>query len=215
MTIMGLAGRLFATVYDPIMAGTEAAGLRDRRRALLAGVKGDVLEIGAGTGANLDNYGTGVTTLSLVDPEPAMVRKLEARARDRAPRPLVLRAPAEDLPFEADSFDVVVSTLVLCTVADQSRALREIRRVLRPGGELRFIEHVRSDEPRVARWQDRLNGVQRVVGMGCNCNRSTLEAISAAGFTARQVDQGVLAKAPPLMRPLVMGTVVTGEPAGT
>ena len=205
---MGLAGRLFASVYDSVMAGTEAAGLRDRRRELLAGVKGDVLEIGAGTGANLDSYGPGVTTVTLVDPEPAMVRKLEARTRDRLPRPLVLRAPAEDLPFDADSFDVVVSTLVLCTVDDQPRALREARRVLRPGGELRFIEHVRSDEPRTARWQDRLNGFQRVVGMGCNCNRSTLEAISSAGFSVRQVDHGVLPKAPPIMRPLITGTAV-------
>ena len=117
----------------------------------------------------------------------------------------VLRTPAEELPFEDSSFDFAVSTLVLCTVGDQPRALREVHRVLRPGGRLLFIEHVRSEEPRLARWQDRLNGLQLRIGHGCNCNRRTLESIKAAGFSIPQLDHDRLPKAPPIVRPLIVG----------
>ena len=92
-----------------------------------------------------------------------MLRRLEQRVREQAPKAKVVRAPAEQLPFEDDTFDVAVSTLVLCGVDDQARALGELRRVLRPGGRLIFIEHVRSDKPGLARWQDRLNGLNKFV----------------------------------------------------
>jgi SAM-dependent methyltransferase len=118
----------------------------------------------------------------------------------------MINAPAETLPFADGRFDTVVSTLVLCTVRDQPQALREIRRVLAPGGQLLFIEHVRSQDPRVARWQDRLNPLNRIVANGCNCNRSTLEAIRTAGFTLMDVFRGELQKAPSFVRPLVVGS---------
>lgn len=117
----------------------------------------------------------------------------------------LVQAPAEELPFAEARFDTVVSTLVLCTVSDQARALREVRRVLRPGGRLLFIEHVRSEEPRLASWQDRLNGLNRVIAHGCICNRSTLDAIRAAGFTITSVERHQMPKAPPFVRPLVVG----------
>jgi ubiquinone/menaquinone biosynthesis C-methylase UbiE len=117
-----------------------------------------------------------------------------------------VRAPAEELPFPDGAFDVAVSTLVLCTVGDQARALAELRRVLKPGGKLLFIEHVRSDEPRLARWQDRLNRVNQVVGHGCNCNRSTLDAIRASGFTVTELERDTLRKVPPIVRPLAVGS---------
>jgi ubiquinone/menaquinone biosynthesis C-methylase UbiE len=205
---MSISATLFAAIYDRVMSSTERAGLAELRHQLLGDVKGDVLEIGAGTGANLDAYGVGVERLTLTEPEPPMVRRLDRRVRDAAVDALVLRAPCEDLPFENDTFDAAVTTLVLCTVDDLPRALRELRRVLRPGGELRFIEHVRSQSPRLARWQDRLNGVNRVLGHGCNCNRSTLDAIGDAGFTVRQVETGGLPKAPLLVRPLVIGSAL-------
>jgi len=202
---MSIAGRLFASVYDSMMSGTESSGLRGARRQLVADAKGRILEIGAGTGVNIALYGRGVVSLTMTEPEPAMVRRLERRARADAPDALILRAPAEDLPFPDDSFDLAVSTLVLCTVDDQPRALRELRRVLGPGGELRFIEHVRAGGPRLARWQDRLNGANRILGHGCNCNRPTLDQMSAAGFTVRRVERGTLPKALPIVRPLVVG----------
>ena len=206
---MGIYERFFASMYDRMMAGTEKAGLGARRAALLNSAKGDVLEIGAGTGANIQHYGSGVRSLTLTEPAKPMLRRLEKRTADVPAgtlAPAVLRAPAEDLPFPDDSFDTVVSTLALCTVDDQPRALREMHRVLRPGGRLLFIEHVRSDSPRLARWQDRLNGFNSVVGAGCNCNRSTLDTVRSAGFTVEGVDHGELDEAPPWIRPLIAGT---------
>jgi ubiquinone/menaquinone biosynthesis C-methylase UbiE len=202
---MSLWGKAFAAGYDRIMAGTEKATLRGHRETLIPQARGRVLEIGGGTGANLPFYGEGVESLTLTEPEEPMMRRLERRLRERASAARVLRTPAEELPFEDSSFDFAVSTLVLCTVSDQPRALRELHRVLRPGGRLLFIEHVRSEEPRLARWQDRLNGLQQRIGHGCNCNRSTLEAIGAAGFSVTRLERDVLAKAPPIVRPLVAG----------
>jgi ubiquinone/menaquinone biosynthesis C-methylase UbiE len=203
---MSPGGWLFASLYDVTTSAIEAAGLGEHRRNLLAGAKGSVLEIGAGTGVNVALYGDRVDELTVTEPEPAMIHRLERRIRQHAQGALVLRAPAEDLPFANDAFDVAVSTLVLCTVDDQPRALRELHRVLRPGGALLFIEHIRAEQPRLARWQDRLNGVNRVLGHGCNCNRPTLHQISSAGFTVRHVEHHTLHKASPIVRPLVVGT---------
>lgn len=203
---MGFGGWLFACMYDRLTAGVEAAGLSERRKRLLGDAKGHVLEIGAGTGANLPLYGPGVETLTVTEPEAPMARKLERRIREQGRDIKLVVAPAEKLPFPDAQFDVVVSTLVLCTVADQPRSLRELRRVLKPGGRLLFIEHVRSDQPGVAVWQDRLNGLNKIVAHGCNCNRSTVDAIQAAGFNIASIEHGELAKAPPFVRPLVVGT---------
>jgi ubiquinone/menaquinone biosynthesis C-methylase UbiE len=207
---MGLRSKLFALAYDRLMAKGQDAGLRARREALLADVRGDVLEIGAGTGLNLAIYGPAVTSLTLTEPEPPMLKRLRKRVAETTPDAIVLRAPAEDLPFDDGSFDVVVSTLVLCGVNDQPRALREIHRVLRPGGELRFLEHVRSDDPKLARKQDRMNVVNRFV-VCCDCNRSTLESIGQAGFAVTRVEHGELPEAPAFARPLVVGTATATE----
>lgn len=191
--------------YDRQLAKVERAGLQALRRQLLADASGRVLEVGGGTGANLPFYGTGVASLTITEPEPPMLRRLERRVREQAPQTTVLRAPAEDLPFDDDAFDVAVSTLVLCGVGDQSRALRELHRVLRPGGRLIFIEHVRSDEPGLARWQDRLNGLNRFVAC-CNCNRNTLASIQAEGFEVASVEHTRLNKVPSFVSPLIAGT---------
>ena len=134
-----------------------------------------------------------------------MARRLERKIRDQRRVVEVVQAPAEQLPFADAQFDTVVSTLVLCTVNDVPRALTELRRVLKPGGRLLFIEHIRSEEPRLAAWQDRLNRFNRIVAHGCNCNRSTLDSIRAAGFTITSLERGNLAKAPPFVRPLAVG----------
>jgi SAM-dependent methyltransferase len=199
---MSLRAKMFALTYDRQIAKTEKAGLRAFRERLLAEASGDVLEIGGGTGANLPCYGPAVGSLTITEPQPPMLRRLERRVREPSAR--VLRAPAEDLPFDDHSFDVAVSTLVLCGVDDQPRALRELRRVLRPGGRLLFIEHVRSGDPGTARLQDRLNWLNRLV-VCCDCNRPTLDSIRAAGFTVTQVEHTELPKAPPFVRPTILG----------
>lgn len=202
---MSTWGRVFAAMYDRMMARTERDGLSARRAALLTQATGDVLEIGGGTGANLTHYGEGVASLTVAEPEAPMARRLQAHIAERRPGTRLVQAPAEQLPFDDDSFDTVVSTLVLCTVGDQPRALRELRRVLRPGGRLLFIEHVRSDDPRLAKWQDRLLGLNVRMGHGCHCNRATLDGIRAAGFQVTDVEHGALVHAPPLVRPLITG----------
>lgn len=205
---MGIRSRIFAATYDRCMAKSERQGLREVRRRLIADAGGRVVEIGAGTGMNLEHYPPAVTALTVTEPEPAMVRRLERHVADRAPFASVLCAPAEDLPFEDGSFDVAVSTLVLCGVEDQQRALRQLARVLRPGGRLLFLEHVRSEDPRSARLQDRLNWLNRAV-VGCECNRATFPAIQAAGFVTSRVEHGEMPAAPPFVRPLVFGSVTT------
>ena len=132
--------RLFALTYDRSMARMEKAGFREVRERSIAQATGDVLEIGGGTGSNLPYYGSGVTSLTITEPYPPMLKRLEKKVREQGSPAEVVPAPAEELPFEAGSFDTVVSTLVLCGVEDQPRALREIRRVLAPGGRYLGVE---------------------------------------------------------------------------
>jgi len=202
---MSLRSRLFALTYDRQLARAEDAGLRALRERLLAGAGGDVLEIGGGTGANLPWYGPAVGSLTITEPEPPMLHRLERRVREHRPATRVVRAPAEDLPFGDGSFDTVVSTLVLCGVRDQPRALRELRRVLRPGGRLLFLEHVRAADPGTARLQDRLNWLNRLM-VCCDCNRPTLDAIQRSGFTVTKVEHTALPEAPAYVRPAIVGS---------
>jgi len=194
-----------APVYDRMLRKSEEAGLGATRKSLLADAEGRVLEIGGGTGANLRYY-DGLDSLVVTDPEPAMLRRLRDRVREQATQAEVVQAPAEDLPFQDASFDTVVSTLVLCGV-DQERSLGEVRRVLRPGGRLLFLEHVRSDDPALARFQDRMNRLNRFL-VGCECNRQTVTAIEAAGFTISRVEQTTMPEAPKFVRPAVVGAAV-------
>jgi ubiquinone/menaquinone biosynthesis C-methylase UbiE len=196
---------LFAAMYDSMTRKSNDAGLSAIRHDLLAEASGSVLEIGAGTGLNLEHYNGTIDSLVLTEPEPAMIRRLQKKVRDQAPLAKVLRAPAEDLPFEDDTFDTVVASLVLCGVDDQARSLREIRRVLKPGGRLLFLEHVRSDEAALARFQDRMNWLNRLV-VFCDCNRPTLTTIETSGFTVTELEHSVLPKAPKFARPLIFGT---------
>lgn len=210
---MSLYGQFFAAIYDRLTAGSEKAGLAAHRQQLLEAVSGRVLEVGGGTGANLPYYANAVQDLVITEPEEPMARRLERKLANSAVKATVVRAPAERLPFEDASFDVVVSTLVLCTVEDPAQALKEIRRVLRPGGKLFFLEHVRADEESsFARWQDRLNGVQNRIGHGCHANRRTLENIRTAGFTIERIERDQLKKVPPIIRPLIVGSAQRADP---
>jgi ubiquinone/menaquinone biosynthesis C-methylase UbiE len=201
---MSVHTKIFALMYDRQMARAESAGLRAFRERLLGEASGDVIEIGGGTGLNLSCYGPDVRSLTITEPEPPMLRHLERRVREQRPSATVLRAQAEDLPFDDQTFDVAISTLVLCGVDDQPRALRELRRVLRPGGQLLFIEHLRSDDPARARLQDRMNWLNRLV-VCCDCNRPTLDSIRQAGFAVTQVEHTALPKAPKFVRPAIVG----------
>lgn len=196
---------LSALIYDPFLAWAERSGMAERRRALLASARGSVLELGAGTGLNLPHYPKDLERLVLAEPEKHMAKRLERRLADLGRRAEVVRAPAQKLPFEDGGFDTVVSTLVLCTVEDPAPALEEVRRVLRPGGSLLFLEHVRSDDPRLARWQDRLHRPWRAFADGCNCNRRTLASLEDAGYAVSVSDRSRWRRMPPIVRPLVRG----------
>lgn len=197
-------GRLFAAGYDAGLARTEEAGLRARRRALLAHARGTTLELGAGTGANLDHYPAAVDELLLAEPGPHMRARLLRRLdrRERAVR--VIDAPADALPVPDGSVDTVVSTLVLCTVPDVGAALREVARVLRPGGRLLMLEHVRAADRSRARRQDLVAPLWRILADGCHPNRDTLAALEASPLDVEAVEHGRLPKASGIVQPLLI-----------
>jgi ubiquinone/menaquinone biosynthesis C-methylase UbiE len=164
-------------LYDAWCALAERFGLHRWRRWLVGQARGRTLEIGCGTGRNLALYPPGVRVIAVEPWAPALTR-----ARRRAPSAVLVQASAESLPFRASVFDTVVSGLVFCSVADVDAALHEVRRVLRPGGTVRMIEHVRSTVPWKARLQDRFEGAWRRFTGGCHWNRDTEGAVRRAGF---------------------------------
>ena len=200
-------GRAFAALYDRGLKATEENGLRDMRREVLSRASGRTVDLGAGTGVNLDLYPEAVSELVMVEPDPHMIKQLRAKAAGRGGVEIV-EASAQELPFADDSFDTAVFTLVLCTVPDPELALREAARVLKPGGKLLFIEHVRADKAGLAGWQDRLEKPWRFLADGCHCNRDTVAMIEASPLNLERVEQGQLPKAPPIVRPLVSGSAV-------
>jgi ubiquinone/menaquinone biosynthesis C-methylase UbiE len=205
-------GRIFAFTYDFFFARAERGGLRDLRRDALATASGRTLEIGAGTGLNHDLYPAAVTALTLTEPFAPMAAQLRAKAATLTRPVEVVEAGAEELPFPDSSFDTVALTLVLCTVPDPDRALAEIARVLKPGGRLLFLEHVRSDDPSLARWQDRLHGPWFAFGHGCHCNRDTLATIERSPLEVEHAEEGSIPNVPPLVRPMLRGSATA--PAG-
>lgn len=164
-------------MYDALCALLERTGMQRWRDWLTKGARGRTLEVGCGTGRNLARY-PAEAVLVAVDPDRHMLRK----ARARAPRAILVRAAAEALPFKDGAFDTVVSALVFCTVPDPAAGLGEIRRVLRPEGRLRMLEHGRSDVPWRARWQDRIQPLWTLVAGGCHPNRDPERNAEAAGF---------------------------------
>lgn len=196
---------IFARGYDRFTKASEDAGLRDRRRALLARAQGRTLEIGAGTGANLELYPDSVTELVLTDPDAQMRRELETKLAASGRVAQVVDARGEHLPFPDASFDTAVATLVFCTIPHPDAALAEIARVLAPEGRLLFLEHVRASDPGTAKWQDRLERPWGWFGRGCHPNRDTLAAINASALEVVDVERDQLPKAPSIVRPLVLG----------
>jgi SAM-dependent methyltransferase len=197
--------RAFAVIYDPCLWLGERAGASELRAELLSHARGRTVELGSGTGLNLPHYPDHLDELVLAEPDPSMGMRLEKRLR-RTGRPArVIDAPAERLPFADGTVDTVVSTFVLCTVDAPEAALQEIVRVLRPGSQLLFLEHVRSESPTLARWQDRLVEPWRHFARGCRCNRTTAHAIAASGLTTDTLHERTWRAMPPIVRPLMAG----------
>jgi len=202
--------RWFAALWD-IQTRLESEKIRGVRRDVVAGATGRVLEIGCGTGTNFRYYGQAAVDVIATDPDPFMLRRATKRAAESDKRIEVQQVSAEILPFRDVSFDSVVSTANMCTIPDQARALLEIWRVLKPGGEYRFLDHVRYRNRFGALWQDALTPVWKWVGAGCHPNRDTGRAIEEAGFTFRSLER--LTLVPPLppmiiVRPAIKGVAI-------
>jgi ubiquinone/menaquinone biosynthesis C-methylase UbiE len=195
-----------AMMYDRIMRGAEEGCLTQWRTEILGTLSGTVLEIGAGTGRSLSSYPDSVTSLTLAEPDPNMrsqlVRVLAASGRSAE----IVEAPAEHLPFPDATFDAVVSSLVLCSVHDQSSVLKEVHRVLRPHGQLAFIEHVAAqDRPQRLKWQRRVEPIWRPLMGNCHLTRNTEDAIVSNGFELVSVERTSMRGAMPVIRPTIRG----------
>ncbi|MGH2962627.1 MAG: class I SAM-dependent methyltransferase [Solirubrobacterales bacterium] len=202
--------RFFAAIYDRLLAASEDGGLREMRAELLRDASGRTLELGAGTGHNLPHYTPSVNELVLAEPDRFMAIRLERHLAAEPPASAsveVVDAPAEALPFEDGSFDTVVSTLVLCTVEDPERAIAEAKRVLRADGALLFLEHVRSPDARLAKWQDRVERPWGWFAGGCHPNRRTEESLPACGFEVQGLNRESFpeSKWTPWIRPVIVG----------
>jgi ubiquinone/menaquinone biosynthesis C-methylase UbiE len=174
---------VFARVFDRMSEREERMGQAAHRQAMLDGVLGRVLELGAGNGINFKHYPAAVSEVVAVEPEPYLRERAQEAARRADATVSVVDGLGGALPFEDASFDAAVVSLVLCSVPDQAEVLNDLFRVVRPGGELRFYEHVRADDPRRARLQDVVTPVWKRFGGGCHPNRDTGSAIEAAGFS--------------------------------
>jgi SAM-dependent methyltransferase len=199
---------LFARFFDRLSRSLEK-DLGARRDELLAGLSGRVLELGAGNGINFGHYPAGAVEVVAIEPEPYMRAKAQ-RAAASAPVPVTVTAEvAERLPFADESFDAVIASLVLCSVSDLGAALTELRRVVRAGGELRFLEHVRAGG-RKAHVQDALDrtGLWPTIAGGCHCSRDTVGALRAAGFRVELVRSLDVGPSWGLTNPHVLGVAV-------
>lgn len=210
-------GRFIAAVYDRLTQASETACLQQWRAQLLCDLTGQVLEVGAGTGLNLPHYPPRVSRLVLSEPDPHMRRKLLQKAGTQHwHQAEVLDASLDELPLPNDAFDVVVGTLVLCSVPRLERALAEIHRVLKPGGRFVFLEHVAAvDRPRRLKWQRRVEPLWKRLSGNCHLTRRTADAIEAAGFAFVDLKRESMRKAWPLVRPTIRGVALKRNAPGS
>jgi len=200
---------IFPRLMDWVMSGEMFQRLRSE---LLKDARGEALEIGFGTGLNLLHYSRNLSGLSIVDPARMLPDKVRKRMA-QIPFPLhVDHITAETLPYPDRQFDSVVSTWTLCTIPDVKKALHEIRRVLKPTGTFLFLEHGRSDNARIAVWQDRLNPIQNIIGCGCNLNRRIDQLITESGLQIRHLDRFQMEHVPRIVGEMYRGQAA--PPAG-
>lgn len=178
----------FARLYVRLSQAAEKNGASSHRERLLAGLSGRVIEVGAGNGLNFKHYPETVTEVLAVEPDDALRALAETAATTAAVPVRVVPGHSDALPAEDAGFDAAVASLVLCSVHDPTSALAELHRILRPGGELRFYEHVRSDRPWIGRVEDVIQPLWSRVAGGCHPNRDTLAAIRSGGFEVTQVE---------------------------
>ncbi|MEI8000910.1 MAG: class I SAM-dependent methyltransferase [Actinomycetes bacterium] len=203
---MSLGHRIFAAVYDPMMAPAERGDLGRLRDDLIGRAEGSVLELGAGTGLNVRRY-AGVDRVVLTEPMEPMRRRLAGRLGEARVPVEVVDAPAERLPFDDATFDTVVSTLVICSVADPVAALREVRRVLRPGGRFLFLEHG-GGAGRRAVWQHRLDHVWPVLSAGCHLTRNVADLLVGADLHPEEIQVLEPPSTPSFLSPFRLGVAV-------
>jgi ubiquinone/menaquinone biosynthesis C-methylase UbiE len=193
--------RFFAAIYDSLAGMVEKKGLSDLRREVVGKARGRVVEVGAGTGLNFSHYSPDVTEVIATEPSQHMLKRARQKAAEASVPISLEQTPGERLPLEDESVDTVVCTLVLCTVPDPAATLAEMRRVLKPDGRYLFFEHVRAPDPKLARWQDRLEKPWGFVGAGCHPNRDTETHIERAGFVLEKIDRFMFRPTFPLTRP--------------
>jgi ubiquinone/menaquinone biosynthesis C-methylase UbiE len=207
---LGLNERVFAVIYPRIVALAENAGQRDTRRQLIGEASGRTLELGAGSGLNLEHYTEAVSELIVTEPSQHMLRQLRELVREKPPRARqtkLVQAGAEELPFPDESFDTVVGTYVLCTIPDPGRALTEVARVLRPGGRLVYLEHVHAGEgTMLGRFQDLVEIPHRYIAAGCHPNRRTEQLLEESPLAVERLEHGQQPRAPLTVKPTIMGS---------
>jgi ubiquinone/menaquinone biosynthesis C-methylase UbiE len=209
---------IFAAFYERLARAAERGFMGPVRRELVGPAAGRVIEIGAGTGLSFAHYGDAAERVVAIEPDPHMLARAEERAAERGDGLVELRQlDAERLPFADGSFDTAIASLVLCSVASPPAALAELRRVLRPGGTLRFYEHVRSESALGARGQDAVAPLWRRLAGGCHPNRDTVAEIERAGFRVtalRRTSVGPPVPPTAVVRPHVIGVAEAGREAG-
>lgn len=205
---MWFTKKLGAALYDFVMTRPEKAGLQQWRRQLLASAGSTVVEIGAGTGANLGLYPEHVERLIAVEPNAAMAQRMALDTFSGRGDAEILEAVVGDLPLADDSVDTVVTTLVLCSVPDVAQGLAELRRVLRPEGKLLFMEHVASCDQGLRKWQDRVDPLWYGLNGDCHLNRRTESALEDAGFEIIDCKRDRMPRAPAVLAPTIRGVAV-------
>ena len=195
--------RIFPRLMEWVMTGDEFLRLRSE---LLASAHGEVLELGIGTGLNLPHYPETVTELHAVDPAQLLQKTIAARSTRLSFPVRIQKGTAETITPADRRFDYVISTWTLCTIPDPVLALQEVGRVLKPGGMFLFMEHGRSDDRKIAAWQDRLNPIQKVIGCGCNLNRQIDRLITQSGLTIAHLDRFNMQGMPRLAGEMYRGT---------